>query len=124
MKEDVAETIREIHKLNPADGDVIAVKVPSHWDRTEMWDVINGIKDQGIKIVAFTDDVELEVIKDDHQYVLMVPHHLSETQQQRIKDEWVESFPKAPLKIYSGEGTLVDEGPVNGSEPAPGMDTL
>jgi hypothetical protein len=111
MNDDVAEMIRAIHKLTPSEGDVIAVKVPPHWDKQELWEVISEIREKGIQIVAFTEEVELSVIKDHHSYLLQIPTPLSEERMGRIRAEWEKYFPKAPLMVVSGPATLVEEPP-------------
>jgi len=108
VKEHVADTIREIHKLTPSEGDVIAVKVPPHWDKADLWDIISEIRERGIQIVAFTEDVELTVIKDFHSYLLQVPEPLSTEQMDRIRREWQQYFPKAPIMVQSGGSTLLE----------------
>lgn len=118
MKDDVAKTIAEIHRIDPQDGDVIAVKVPGHWDRNEMWEVLNEIRDRGIQIVAFTEDVTLNVIKDSHSYLLQIPTHLPKEQCERIKKEWQVHFPNAPIMVVSGPTVLVE------AEPEDDVDTL
>lgn len=116
--DEVAETIREILKVEPQEGDVIAVKVPSYWDKAELWEVINAIREKGIQIVAFTEDVTLSVIKDSYSYLLQIPTNLSQEQCARIKREWQENFPKAPIMVVSGPTVLVE------SEPEDDVDTL
>lgn len=98
----------EVQKLSPSEGDVIAVKVPRSWDQREMWETLKEIRDQGVQIVAFTDEVELSVIKDFHQYMLTIPTQLTAEQVKRIKGEWNEFFPKATLMVVSGASGLVD----------------
>lgn len=121
MKDDVAEMVREIYKLDPKEGDVIAVKVPQHWDRTELWDVIGQIREKGIQIVAFTDDVTLSVIKDTCSYLLQIPMSLPQESVEKIKEEWRSNFPNAPIMVVSGTAGLIES--PKPEEPE-GLDTL
>lgn len=114
----------EIQKLSPSEGDVIAIKVPSSWDHREMWETLKEIREQGIQIVAFTDDVTLTVIKDFHHYLLEVPSPLSIEQIEKIKAEWSEYFPKAHLMVQAGGSSLVDAPPEAPQEPADDITTL
>jgi hypothetical protein len=116
MTDEQDQLLIEVQKLSPADGDVIAIKVPKTWDHREMWETLKEIREQGIQIVAFTDDVELTVIKDYHQYLLTVPYHLTEAQIERIKNEWGEYFPKAHLMVQAGGSTLVDVTPPDATD--------
>lgn len=111
MNDEETRLAREIHKVVPSEGDVIAVKVPKGWDNRQMWDALKEIRDQGIQVVAFTEDVELSVIKDNRDYLLTVDLRLTEEQIERIKAEWDSYFPKAKLMIVTGGASLTDVTP-------------
>jgi hypothetical protein len=99
-------------------GDAIAVRVPKEQYTRELGEELDRMREQGIRIVAFTDEVELRVIKDFHSYLLQFHHPLSIVQIEQIRSDWLAAFPNAPVAILAGEATISE------SESEDNLDTL
>lgn len=111
------DALEFVMKADPKAGDVIVLRAPRDYPMRELWDSLDSLQEQGIRVLAVTEDIEITQIQADGSYLITTDIALPQKQVERIVAEWRERFPDSWVM-------MLDRATVEEQQPDSGLDTL